>query len=137
LPTFKWGYHLDMKRNLQPGKESPAISEATEDAPLDGYPPETDLIEEVVRGDDVLDSFQTRLFHRFRADFKHDTAVWASATPVIVHAIRTFGSEEKAYSWLVSSCGALNNELPYELLKAGKYEAVDGELDRIDYGVYV
>ena len=80
---------------------------------------------------------RTRLFHGFRADFQHDPAMWAAVTRVIVHAIRTFGSEEKAHSWLTSSCGALNKERPYELLKAGKYEAVDEELDRIDYGVYV
>ncbi len=108
-----------MKRDVQSGKESPAIFRLSE----------TESITEI--------GWLRRLMHGFPADSEHDTALRDSATRVIVHAIRTFGSEEKAYSWLVSSCGALNNELPYELLKAGEYKVVDEELDRIDYVVYV
>ncbi len=126
-----------MKRDRHLGKEPPTTSGATEGAPLIGHSSETESIEGVGWGDDILASLRTKLFHGFRADFHHNAPLWASATRVIVHAIRTFGSEEKAHSWLLSSCGALNNEPPYELLKAGKYEAVDEELDRIDYGVYV
>jgi uncharacterized protein (DUF2384 family) len=77
------------------------------------------------------------VFHGFRADFKRDTTSWAAATRVIAHAIRTFGSEEKAHSWLTSKCGALGHERPYDLIKSGKSKDVDEELDRIDYGVYV
>ncbi len=95
------------------------------------------FLESIGWGDSILNSFRTRLFHGFRTDFKHDSASWAAATRVIVHAIRTFGSEEKAHSWLISRCGALGNAIPYDFLKAGKCGAVDEELDRIDYGVYV
>jgi len=121
-----------MKRDLQSGKESPPIPGPSERTPLSGYPSEAESNAEVGLGDDVL-----RLMRGFPAESEQDTARWASATRVIVHAIRTFGSEEKAYSWLVSGCGALNNEVPYELLKAGEYKAAGEELDRIDYGVYV
>jgi putative toxin-antitoxin system antitoxin component (TIGR02293 family) len=69
-------------------------------------------------------------------DFKHDRTLSAAAARVIAHAIRTFGSEEKAHDWLTCKCGALGHERPYELLRSGKSRDVNEELNRIDYGVY-
>ena len=126
-----------MKRDHKPGTEGPATSETVNRPPSAGRSSETESIKEIGWGHSVLETFRTRLFDGFRADFNHDATLWAAATRVIVHAIRTFGSEEKAHSWLTSKCGALGNERPYELLKSGKSKAVDEELDRIDYGVYV
>ena len=61
----------------------------------------------------------------------------AAASRVIAHAVRTFGSDDKARRWLQTECGALDHAIPEALLESGKWEAVDAELDRIDYGVYV
>jgi hypothetical protein len=126
-----------MKRDRKLSMEGSATSEALNRPPSSGRSSAAASRKESTWGDSVPHTFHTRLLHGFRADFKHDTALWAAATRVIVHAIRTFGSEEKAHSWLTSKCGALGNEQPYELLKSGKSMDVDEELDRIDYGVYV
>lgn len=126
-----------MKRDRKLTTEVSATSEALNRPPSPGRSSKTASLEENGWGDNVMHTFNTQLFHGFRADFKHDTTLWAVATRVIVHAIRTFGSEEKAHSWLTSKCGALGHERPYELLKSGKTKDVDEELDRIDYGVYV
>ena len=126
-----------MKRDRKLTTEVSATYEALNRPPSPGRSSKTASLEENGWGDNVMHTFNTRLFHGFRADFKHDTALWAVATRVIVHAIRTFGSEEKAHSWLTSKCGALGHERPYELLKSGKTKDVDEELGRIDYGVYV
>ena len=125
-----------MKRDRHPVAGPPAASGTTNGLPSAERPSGTEPIEEIGSGDTILDSLRTRLFHEFRADFRHDPALWAASTRVIVHAIRTFGSEEKAHSWITSKCGALDNQRPYELLKAGKSQSVDEELSRIDYGVY-
>ena len=126
-----------MKRDRKLSTEESATSEALNRPPSSGRSSAAGSRKENGWGDSVLNTFHTRLFHGFRADFKHDTTLWAAATRVIVHAIRTFGSEEKAHSWLTSKCGALGNERPYKLLKSGKSADVDEELSRIDYGVYV
>ena len=108
------GYYRNMKR-----RKGISVMVIAEDAPSMSSG----------EGAGVMDSLRTR--------FKRDAAVWALVAPVIAHAVRTFGSEEKAHSWLTSRCGALNHQIPFELLKAGRYNAVDEELGRIDYGIYV
>ena len=115
----KFAHHkLGYYRNMKPRK-GVSTTVITEGAPLMSSG----------EGAGVMESLRTR--------FKRDAAVWALVAPVIAHAVRTFGSEEKAHSWLTSRCGALNHQIPLELLKAGRYNAVDEELGRIDYGVYV
>ena len=126
-----------MKRDRKLSTEESATFETLNRPPSSGRSSEAASLDDNGWGDNVLHTFHTRLFHGFRADFKHDATLWAAATRVIVHAIRTFGSEEKAHSWLTSQCGALGHERPYELLTSGKSGDVDEELDRIDYGVYV
>lgn len=127
-----------MKRNPQavPNLPPPAPGHA-QSLPIPPRPAESESVEQIGWGDAALQSLQTRLFHGFRPDFEHDPALWAAATHAIIHAIRTFGSEEKAYGWLTSKCGALDHERPYDLLKQGRNAAVEEELDRIDYGVFV
>ena len=56
---------------------------------------------------------------------------------VKAHAVRTFGSEEKATQWLNTPCGALNHQFPMELLRAADFASVEEELNRIDYGIFV
>jgi len=131
------GYHQGMKRDRKLSTEESATSETLNRPLSSGRSSAAASRKDNDWDDNVLNTFHTRLFHGFRADFKHDTNLWAAARRVIVHAIRTFGSEEKAHGWLTSKCGALGNERPYELLKNGKSADVDEELDRIDYGVYV
>lgn len=125
-----------MRRDRQPPIKGAANPGKAKLPPSVVVPSPAGPIDEIGWGDSVLDTFRTRLFHGFREDFT-DTAVWAAATRVMVHAIRTFGSEEKAYRWLTSKCGALDNRRPYDLLRTGRHATVDEELDRIDYGIYV
>ena len=130
------GYDEGMKRDNHPATTTPAQGTPPHPPALgDGL--ERESTEQIGWGDAVLNSFRTRLFHGFSADFGHDPALWAAVTRVVAHAIETFGSEEKAHRWLISSSGALGKESPYSFLKAGNCEAVDEELSRIDYGVYL
>ena len=60
-----------------------------------------------------------------------------SANVVLEHAVTTFGSQNKAWDWLSSECGALQNRIPLDLLRKGDLELVEEELSRIDHGAYV
>ncbi len=53
------------------------------------------------------------------------------------HAVEVFGSPAKTVDWLTSPCGALHGGIPLDLLARGDSEAVDTELGRIEYGIYV
>jgi Protein of unknown function (DUF2384) len=59
------------------------------------------------------------------------------ATPVIAHALKTFGSVRRTIGWLNDRCGALNGEVPLRLILAGQKDRVDAELDLIEEGAYV
>lgn len=52
-------------------------------------------------------------------------------------AVAIFGSPAKALDWLTTRCGALENQIPLDLLIRGDVEAVGTELGRIEYGIYV
>ena len=52
-------------------------------------------------------------------------------------AVAIFGSPTKAMDWLTTPCGALENQIPRDLLARGNVEAVETELGRIEYGIYV
>ncbi len=52
-------------------------------------------------------------------------------------AVSIFGSSTKAIDWLTAPCGALKNQIPLDLLIRGDAEAVETELGRIEYGIYV
>lgn len=52
-------------------------------------------------------------------------------------AVAIFGSPTKAMDWLTTPCGALENQIPLDLLIRGDVEAVETELGRIEYGIYV
>ena len=53
------------------------------------------------------------------------------------HAVRVFGSEEKAQRWLRKPCRALDGAIPLELLasETGAH-IVDSELHAIDHGMF-
>jgi hypothetical protein len=60
----------------------------------------------------------------------------AKQSPLMKHAIETFGSEEAAEEWMSIECGALNNESPANFIhKTGNVAEVDRILGCIDYGM--
>jgi len=60
----------------------------------------------------------------------------AKHSPLMKHAIETFGSEEAAEEWMSIECGALNNESPANFIhKTGNVAEVDRILGCIDYGM--
>jgi hypothetical protein len=67
----------------------------------------------------------------------HDAGLPEMATAVLEHAVTTFGSQTKAWDWLRSECGALQNRIPLDLLRQDEIELVEEELSRIDHGAYV
>jgi Protein of unknown function (DUF2384) len=67
----------------------------------------------------------------------HATASTERIEAVIAHARSTFGSWAKASDWLHSPCGALNDQVPNQMIAAGEIDEVEDELGRIDHGIYV
>ncbi len=70
---------------------------------------------------------------------KKDISVPASAQQIIAHAFETFGSEEKAWHWLERPNGLFAGAAPIDILQTdpARYELIEDELMRIDYGVFV
>ena len=63
----------------------------------------------------------------------------AAAQRIVDHALDTFGSEVKAWTWLERPNNLLAALAPIQILlnDPTKYELVEDELTRIDYGVFV
>ncbi len=61
------------------------------------------------------------------------------ALAIVKHAYETFGSSEKAIHWLQRPNPILGGFSALEVLRCHptKYELVEDELTRIDYGVFV
>ena len=59
-----------------------------------------------------------------------------TAETVLIHALDTFGSQEKTDHWLARSNPLLSGKTPRELLES-EPASVEAALVRIDYGVYV
>jgi uncharacterized protein (DUF2384 family) len=61
------------------------------------------------------------------------------AQAIVAHALETFGSESKAWLWLQRDNALLGGNAPIQILQTdpAKYELVEDELTRIDYGVFV
>jgi putative toxin-antitoxin system antitoxin component (TIGR02293 family) len=61
------------------------------------------------------------------------------AQAILAHAFETFGSAEKAWHWLERPNTLLAGASPLQLLQTDptRYELVEDELTRIDYGVFV
>jgi putative toxin-antitoxin system antitoxin component (TIGR02293 family) len=56
---------------------------------------------------------------------------------LMAHALDTFGTADKARSWLATPNPALNDEEPLELARTAKgAERVEEVLTRIDYGIF-
>ncbi len=57
---------------------------------------------------------------------------------IVAHAVRVFGSAEKAHRWLRKPCRALDGAVPIDLLatETGAH-LVEDELHAIDYGMFV
>ena len=119
----KLGYYPTMKPDRRPVAEVQSRSGITKRPPSSGRRPGTEAVEDIGRG---------QLFHGFRPYFKHDAALWAAAKRVIACTRSGPLDRKKRHT-----AGSLGNERPYELLKAGKIQTINEELDRIDYGVYV
>ena len=70
---------------------------------------------------------------------KADVTVSADAQAIIAHALETFGSEEKAWHWLERPNTFFAGSTPISILQDNptRYELVEDELTRIDYGVFV
>lgn len=68
-----------------------------------------------------------------------DVIVPVNAQPIIAHALDTFGSEERAWHWLQRPNLLFAGSAPIHILQndPAKYELVEDELSRIDYGVFV
>jgi putative toxin-antitoxin system antitoxin component (TIGR02293 family) len=66
--------------------------------------------------------------------------IWTSPTvapEVWSHALRIFGSEQKANRWMRTRLSELNDRTPEEVLTEDPAnEAVETVLDRIEYGVF-
>jgi putative toxin-antitoxin system antitoxin component (TIGR02293 family) len=62
----------------------------------------------------------------------------ATAAPAVwSHAVRIFGSEQKASRWMETRLSELNDRTPEEVLADNPgSEAVEAILDRIEYGVF-
>jgi uncharacterized protein (DUF2384 family) len=73
----------------------------------------------------------------FQAITGRDAGLPEVASAVLEHAVTTFGSQTKAWDWLRSECGALQNRIPLDLLRQDEIEQVEEELSRIDHGAYV
>lgn len=55
----------------------------------------------------------------------------------MAHALDTFGSKEKARSWLATPNPSLSDQRPIELARTIEgAERVDEVLTRIDYGIF-
>ena len=59
-----------------------------------------------------------------------------TAETVLIHALDTFGSQEKTDHWLARSNPLFSGKTPRELLES-EPASVEAALVRIDYGVYV
>jgi len=70
---------------------------------------------------------------------KKDVSIPTGAQEIIAHAFETFGSEEKAWHWLERPSHLFAGAAPIDILQTdpGRYESVEDELTRIDYGVFV
>ena len=62
-----------------------------------------------------------------------------AAQAIVAHALETFGSEGKALLWLERPNALFSGWAPIQILQTDptKYELVEDELTRIDYGVFV
>jgi uncharacterized protein (DUF2384 family) len=57
---------------------------------------------------------------------------------VINEAIRVFGDEGRAYSWLSETNGTLDNKIPLVMLATPEgVEKVSMRLGQIDHGIYI
>jgi putative toxin-antitoxin system antitoxin component (TIGR02293 family) len=64
-----------------------------------------------------------------------DVAIVAPA--IWSHAVRIFGSEQKASRWMATRLSELNDRTPEEVLAHNPTdESVETILDRIEYGVF-
>jgi uncharacterized protein (DUF2384 family) len=62
-----------------------------------------------------------------------------AAQPIVAHALETFGSEGKAWLWLERPNALFAGSAPIQILQTDptRYELIEDELTRIDYGVFV
>ena len=74
-----------------------------------------------------------------REDLNQELGVPPAARAIIAHALETFGSEVKARMWLERPNALLSGSSPIQILLSDpiRYELVEDELTRIDYGVYI
>ncbi|MBV9678984.1 MAG: DUF2384 domain-containing protein [Acidobacteriaceae bacterium] len=70
---------------------------------------------------------------------RKDVSIPAGAQEIVAHAFETFGSEEKAWHWLERTNPLFAGAAPIDILQTdpSRYELVEDELTRIDYGVFV
>ncbi len=74
--------------------------------------------------------------NRKPSSIAEDAATVRKTSPLMKHAIETFGSEKAAREWMSVECGALNNKTPAEFIKStGDVAEVDRILGCIDYGI--
>jgi uncharacterized protein (DUF2384 family) len=62
-----------------------------------------------------------------------------AAQVIVAHALETFGTERKAWLWLERPNSLFSGSAPIQILLTdpSRYELVEEELSRIDYGVFL